>query len=96
LCIIVADELVGKLAASTPHIEYLQDGFRQTEITRILLSSASRVLFDQHPRAFREVTERSCGALFDNWAKVKKNPKKLTLREACNKINMQQKSILIL
>lgn len=88
LCIIVGDELVGRLAASTPYIEYLHDGFRQTELTRILLSSASalRVLFDQHPAAFRDLPEMPCGHLFDNWAKDKKHPKKLTLREACNKI----------
>jgi hypothetical protein len=88
LCIILGDKLVSQGAANIPQIEYLQDGFRQTEVTRILLSSASalRVLFDQHPQAFHEVAKTPCGELFDNWARDEKNTKELTLREACNKV----------
>jgi hypothetical protein len=87
LCMVLADRQFAKLGLqSSRAIEWLQDGYADTEITRVLISTAVilRILFDQDRRRFRDLVSKKCGTLYPERPKMTRED--LTLREACNKI----------
>jgi hypothetical protein len=90
LCISATDDRIVEFALRSNSIDELRHTYRDTEVTRILVSSSVmlRVWMDQehpknHPRAFDD-SKSDCGRLFAEWPRKKSQV--LTLREACNKI----------
>jgi hypothetical protein len=67
-------------------IESLRGEYVYSELIHILTSTAIalRILFDQHPERFTNISQRPCGELFEDWPKS--HHVDLTLREACKKI----------
>lgn len=99
LCLYLADRRVMSIAIASEEklreaplgdslIRALHDTHIDLEALRILISSAVtlRIAFDQYSgsRLDPELKNRTCGLLWPNWPKRKKES--LTIREACNKI----------
>jgi hypothetical protein len=88
LCMVLADKQLAKLSVKSPRtIGGLQGEYADTEITRILTSTAVilRILFDQNDkRLFKDLVAKKCGTLYPHHPK--KKAENLNLREACNKL----------
>jgi hypothetical protein len=85
-CMLLGDERLAAMERDWFIIRQLRGEYVETECIRILtsVSTALRILFDQHDLEFAELSKRPCGKLFPEWPNTKTED--LTLREACNKI----------
>jgi hypothetical protein len=84
--IVYGDRQLTRMEEEQHSIASLRGAYLYSELIRILTSTAVvlRILFDQHPELFAEVSQRPCGKLQSDRSQTQIED--LMLREACNKI----------